>query len=80
MSQVIDAIFINGNFKPLNGGHIPLAEGQRVRLIVETPPNSDKDLVELAGQVYEGLTDEQVHEIETIAVDRSNFFDNGSHS
>jgi hypothetical protein len=36
--------------------------------------------VELAGQVYEGLSDEQVHEIETIAVDRSNFFNNGSHS
>ena len=80
MSQVIDAVFIDGNFKPLNDARIPLAEGQRVRLIVETPPESDKDLVELAGQVYEGLTDEQVHEIETIAVDRSNFFDNGSHS
>ena len=80
MSQGIDAVFIDGNFKPLNDARIPLAEGQRVRLIVETPPESDKDLVELAGQVYEGLTDEQVHEIETIAVDRSNFFDNGSHS
>ena len=80
MSQVIDAVFSEGNFKPLNGAHVPLAEGQRVRLIVETPPYSDKDLVELAGQVYEGLSDEQVREIETIAMDRSNFFDNGSHS
>jgi predicted DNA-binding antitoxin AbrB/MazE fold protein len=80
VSQVIDAVFSGGNFKPLNGARITLAEGQRVRLIVETPPDSDKDLVELAGQVYEGLTDEQVHEIETIAVDRSNFFDNGLHS
>ena len=80
MSEVIDAVFIDGNFKPLNGARITLAEGQRVRLIVETPPDSDKDLVELAGQVYEGLSDDQVDEIETIAVDRSNFFDNGSHS
>jgi predicted DNA-binding antitoxin AbrB/MazE fold protein len=80
MGQVIDAVFSEGHFKPLNGARLPLAEGQRVRLIVETPPDSDKDLVELAGQVYEGLSDQQVHEIETIAVDRNNFFDNGSHS
>jgi predicted DNA-binding antitoxin AbrB/MazE fold protein len=80
MSQVIDAVFSDGNFKPLNGARLPLVEGQRVRLIVETPPDSDKDLVELAGRVYEGLSDEQVHEIETIAADRSKFLDNGSHS
>jgi len=80
MSRVIDAVFSDGNFKPLNGDRLPLSEGQRVRLIIETPPDSDKDLLELAGQVYEGLSDEQVREIETIAVDRSNFFDNGSHS
>lgn len=80
MSQVIDAVFSDGSFKPLNGARVPLAEGQRVRLIVETPPDSDKDLVELAGQVYEGLSDEQVHQIEKIAADRSNFFRNGSRS
>lgn len=80
MSQVIDAVFSDGSFKPLNGARIPLAEGQRVRLTIETPPVSGKNLVDLAGQVYEGLSDEQLHEIETIAMDRSNFFDNGSHS
>lgn len=80
MSHVIDAVFSDGSFKPLNGARIPLAEGQRVRLTIETPPASDKDLVDLAGQVYEGLSDEQVHEIETMAVDRSSFFNNGSHS
>lgn len=80
MSEVIDAVFSDGNFKPLNGARLPLSEGQRVRLTIETPHDSDQDLVELAGQVYEGLSDAQVHEIETIAVDRSNFFNNGSHS
>ena len=79
MSQVIDAVFKDGAFKPLNGAPVPLSEGQRVRLIVEIPREPDTDLIELAGKVYEGLSDEQVNEIEKIASDRSTFF-NGSNS
>jgi predicted DNA-binding antitoxin AbrB/MazE fold protein len=80
MSQAIDAVFSQGNFTPVNGDRLPLAEGQRVRLIVETPLDADKDLVELAGQVYDDLSEEQISNIEAIAADRTDFFNNGSHS
>ena len=46
MSQAVDAIFENGVFKLLQTPETPLAEGQRVRLVIETPSNADEDLIE----------------------------------
>ncbi len=37
MTQTLDAVFKDGSFKPLNKGSLPFAEGQKVRLTVETP-------------------------------------------
>ncbi len=37
MTQIVTAIFEKGLFRPLTDFNLPLAEGQRVRLIVETP-------------------------------------------
>jgi predicted DNA-binding antitoxin AbrB/MazE fold protein len=62
-------------FKPLNNGSLPFAEGQRVKLTVETPAETQDDLVELAAQVYDGLTEEEVTEVERLALDHSSFFD-----
>lgn len=75
MTQTLDAVFKDGSFKPLNNGSLPFAEGQRVRLTVETPAETQDDLIELAAQIYDGLTEEEVNDIERLALDRSNFFD-----
>jgi|GEM_PF-3940277 len=37
---------------------------------VETSVRDEKDLIELACKVYEGLTEDQIVEIERIALDR----------
>jgi predicted DNA-binding antitoxin AbrB/MazE fold protein len=74
MRETLDAVFENGTFRPLSPAKVPLAPGQRVRLTVESPVQADQDLIELAAKVYDDLTDEQVDEIERLALDRSNFF------
>ncbi len=74
MTQTLDAIFEDGGFKPVDNGSLPFSEGQRVKLTVEVPSESDDNLVELAGQVYEGLSEEELGEIERLALERGNFF------
>lgn len=66
MSQTMDAIFKDGSFKPVDKGSLDLTEGQRVKLTFEVPPESSDNLLELAGQVYEGLCDEEIGEIERL--------------
>ncbi|GAB4278516.1 MAG: hypothetical protein Fur0025_05160 [Oscillatoriaceae cyanobacterium] len=74
MKQILDAIYENGVFRPLK--NIDISEGQSVRLIVETTSSlSPEDLLNLAAQVYEGLSDEEIQDIEEIARDRRNFFE-----
>jgi hypothetical protein len=45
-----------------------------VKLTVEVPTEKENDLLGLAGQVYEGLSDKDIDEVESIALDRSSFF------
>lgn len=78
MRESLDAVFENGSFRPVKPVTIPLSQGQHVRITVETSLESQDDLIELAAQVYAGLSDEQVHEIEQIALDRSNFFNDST--
>ena len=69
MKQTMEAVYVNGVFKPLNTPE--LFEGQYVRLEVETPlEESSDDLLELAARVYEGLSDDDIDAIEKIANDR----------
>jgi predicted DNA-binding antitoxin AbrB/MazE fold protein len=75
MTQTLDAVFKDGSFKPLNNGSLPFAEGQRVKLTVETPAEAQDDLIELVAQIYDGLTEEDVNEVERLALDRRGFFD-----
>ena len=75
MSQTLDAVFEDDIFKLLDNGSLPFSEGQRVKLTVETPAETQDDLIELAAQVYDGLTKEEVNEVERLALDRSSFFD-----
>ena len=74
ITQTLDAVFEDGSFKPLDNGSLPFSEGQRVKLTVEVPSETEDNLVELAGQVYEGLSEEDIGEIERLALSRGNFF------
>lgn len=71
--QTIEAIYQNGMFKPLNPISESIAEGERVRLTIEDKNLSPDEMLELAGRVYEGLSEEDIDEIEKVALDRSNF-------
>jgi len=58
----------------INPANLQLFEGQKVRLIIEPPAQSATSPLDLAAQVYEGLSDNQIDEIERIALDRDDFF------
>lgn len=73
MSETLEAIYENGVFKPVKAPRI--SEGQHVRLTVETAPETTpEELLKLAAEVYQGLSDRQIHEIEAIALNRTDFF------
>lgn len=72
--QTIEAIFQNGVFKPLQPVTDEVQEGETVVIRVEERPKSSDRIKKLASEVYEGLSDEDIKEIERIALDRSSFF------
>ncbi len=74
MTQTIEAIYQNGMFKPLNPVSEEIIEGKKVQITIEDKQLSPEEMLELASQVYEGLSEEDIDEIEKIALDRSNFF------
>jgi len=73
--QTCDAVFRNGVFEPLDKTKIVIAEGQRVKLIIETLGSSSEDILELATSIYKGLSEEQIDDIECLILSRDNFFD-----
>ena len=71
--ETLEAIYENGVFRPLKRPKI--TEGQQVRLIVEgTSGMRPEDILDLAAQVYQGLSQEEIAEIEKIALGRRSFF------
>ncbi|MGF1471651.1 MAG: antitoxin family protein [Rubrobacteraceae bacterium] len=73
MAQALEAVFEDGKFRLLEKPVFPLRDGQHVRLTVETETTLE-DVLELAGQVYAGLSEEEVDDVERIALDRRAFF------
>jgi len=72
MGRVVDAIYEQGMLKPLEA--LDLSEHQRVRLIIHEPPaESPDDALDAWQGVYDGLTDEDIAQIEALACDRSHF-------
>jgi len=73
-TETLDAIFEHGSFHLIGRpSHIPLRDGQRVRLVVETDESPDVILT-LAASVYAGLSPQDVTEGEHIALRRRDFF------
>lgn len=71
--QTLKAIYENGVFRPLEKPK--LAEGQSVQLTIDnTNPFSPQEMLQLAAEVYEGLSETDVDEIEEIALKRDYIF------
>jgi predicted DNA-binding antitoxin AbrB/MazE fold protein len=72
MQQILEAIYENGTFRPLK---VPqLAEGEMVQLVVHSQPAiTPDDILAIAASVYEGLSEDEICEVEQIAYDRTNF-------
>jgi predicted DNA-binding antitoxin AbrB/MazE fold protein len=74
MAELIEAVYEQGAFKPLEPVELP--EGQRVTLSVEpralTPDEAEAQL-RAWHTVYEGLSEEDISDVEAMALDRSNF-------
>jgi len=72
MDSIFEAVYENGVLKPLES--IKLLEHQRVTIMIQLPmvENPDQEL-ESWHQVYLELSDQEIREIESIALDRSHF-------
>ena len=63
----------NGVLRPLTPLEIP--DGEQVRLEIDTPDSGSVDhILSLAAQVYEGLSERDIDEIEDMARRRPDFF------
>lgn len=77
MHQSLEAIFEDGVFKPLGPASLP--PGQRVRIEFDLEPcPSPDELLRLAASVYEGLSADDIREVESATQRRSEFFDHSS--
>ncbi len=74
MTQIIEAVYQNGMFKPLNPVSEKFEEGEKVKLVVESKYQEINPIMRLAENFYEGLSEDDINEIERITLDRSNFF------
>lgn len=72
MKQAIDTIYENGAFRPVRPETVTIPDGRRVRITVHDEP--EPEALRLATQVYDGLSNTEIDEIEQIALDRRSFF------
>ncbi len=75
-TETIEAVYEHGSFRPIAPVDMNFTEGQKVRLVVEQIGDPD-DILALAVQVYEGLSDEQIDSIEQLSRRGENFFGEG---
>jgi predicted DNA-binding antitoxin AbrB/MazE fold protein len=72
MDRIVDAIYEQGTLKLLEALDLP--EYQWVRITIhEVPTESPDEMLDAWHQVYEGLTDEEIRQIEALALDRRYF-------
>ncbi|MDJ0616352.1 MAG: antitoxin family protein [Calothrix sp. MO_192.B10] len=71
--QTLKAIYENGVFRPLEKPN--LNEGESVKITVESTTSfTPQEMLKLAAEVYEGLLETDIDEIEELALQRDNFF------
>jgi predicted DNA-binding antitoxin AbrB/MazE fold protein len=72
-TEIIEAVYEHGRFRLIQPAELKLAEGQKVRLVME-PIVTSNDILTLATQIFDGLTGDQVDAIEEHFQRRENFF------
>lgn len=73
MRQTIKARYHDGVLQPLEP--LTLADDAEVQVTVETAaPVSAEDILRRAADVYQGLTMQEIAQVEAIALDRRRFF------
>lgn len=50
---------------------MPYLKGQPVKLTGEVPSANEDNVIELARQVYEGLSEKEIEDVERLALDRN---------
>jgi predicted DNA-binding antitoxin AbrB/MazE fold protein len=76
-TETVEAVYEGGSFRVVAPVDLELAEGQKVRLVVQ-PIEEPGDVLALAARVYEGLTEEQIDSIERHMARRDDFFGEGT--
>ncbi len=77
MDRVVEAVYNNGVLTPLEPLDLP--EHLRVLITIQVPSAEEPEAALRAwGRVYEGLSEEDVSAIESIALDRSHFMRQGT--
>jgi predicted DNA-binding antitoxin AbrB/MazE fold protein len=71
VSKTVEAIFENGVLKPVSPLNIP--EHKKVTIFIKDEIMESFDVLSLASMVYDGLSHEDIEEIEKLALDRSHF-------
>ena len=72
MEQDVEVVYRNGVLMPLEP--LVLPENQRMRIMLHVPTGEQpEELLAPWHQVYAGLSDEDIAEIERIALDRDHF-------
>lgn len=72
MRRSIEAVYEGGALRPLEP--LQLEEGQHVRIDVDAGEPMADDPLDLIGRVYDGLSEEEIREIEDIILDRRDLF------
>jgi len=77
MEKVVEAVYENGVFTPVKPLDLP--EHLRVLITIQVPSTrTPKDVLQGWRSVYEGLSEEDISEIERSALDRSRFMRQGT--
>jgi len=71
MAKTIEAIFEGGVLKPISPLNIP--EHKKVTLVLEEEMEESRDILSIASMVYNGLSPEDIQDIEKAILDRSHF-------
>jgi predicted DNA-binding antitoxin AbrB/MazE fold protein len=71
MPRTVEAIFEGGVLKPTSPLNIP--EHKKVTLIIEDEIEESLDILSLATMVYNGLSPEDIKNIEKLMLNRSHF-------
>jgi predicted DNA-binding antitoxin AbrB/MazE fold protein len=75
-SQTIKVVYENGVFRPLTLPEPSIKEGEQIDITLDHSLDhklSPRQITELAASVFDGLSEEEIKEIEKIALDRSSF-------